>query len=436
MRKFLSTFIALSLVWSPLATHAQNATAAPASQGIRASEYRRAVGNVIYSLETLPEVLNELRRADVDGGRGITKTTGEALYTRLTTAMELIHIVAADRSMTEAQKDAVQLPLFTHMTQALYRVMRHHGNDVVQSGRTIDPLPGIDTSNVMNMLRSTPEVVFNRAGLMTKEFLLDAKSLGTFVRSGELKKSASADAALVERIRTQDARRVEIEKIVADLQKQNQPVPEAIQKEIVDLNAQKKADERFFKRVWQPLERVNRVQTGERVIEEFSRIASEHVPRMIEGSEAQRKYLKFFAERNIPKMITLRENRLSSQLSMKYFLMGITIASFITPDFIGMVEGRSDWSRPLTSVILMTTFGVLTAIKGATVGTKIVKELRELLSIMKGEAAYVRADATSSKVEALKRKLAELARPVVEATNAALAPVGLARGARCPGLFR
>lgn len=438
MRKFLSTVIALSLAWSPLAVNAQN-TGAAAPQGIRASEYTKAVGNVVYSLDTIPDVLNELRLADIDGGRGVTKTTSEAIYTRLTTALELIHIVAADPTMTEAQKDAVQKPLFSHIGQAMYRVLRQHGNDVVQSSRTIDPLPGIDSTNVMSMLKSAPGVLFNRVGLSMKEFLLDAKSLGTWVRSGDLTKTASADAVLVARIRAQDARRVEIEKIVGDLTKQNQPVPEAIKAEIVQLNAQKKADERFFKKIWKPLERVNRVQAGERTIAEFARIAGEHVPRMIAGSEAQHHYLTFFAEKNIPKMITLRENRLAAQFAMKYFLLGMTVASFITPDFIGMVEGRSDWSRPVTSVILMASFGILTSIKGATIGKKIVDELRELLSIMKGEASYVKADveanAKGGRVESLKRKLAELARPVVEATNAALAPLGLSRAGQCKRLF-
>ncbi|MES2963336.1 MAG: hypothetical protein V4760_05565 [Bdellovibrionota bacterium] len=435
MRKLLSSVLALSLAWAPLATHAQSTPGGSAATPIRASEYQKAVGNVVYSLDTLPEVINELRRVAVDGGRGITKTTSETIYVRLSTALELIHVVATDKSMTEPQRDAVQKPLFSAIGQAMYRVLRQHGNDVVQSTRNIDPLPGIDASNIGNLLKSTPGVVWNRAGLMMKEFLLDAKSLGSFVVSGDLKKNASADAQLVERIRVQDARRMEIRRIVEDHAKQKTAVPAEINAEIEKLNAQKTADERFFKRIWKPLERVNRVQTGERVIEEFGRIASEHVPQMEAGSMAQHHYMTFFAEKNIPKMITLRENRNGSQLAMKYFLLGMTVASFITPDFIGMVEGRSDWSRPVTSLILMGTFGVLTAIKGATIGTTIVKELQELLKIMSGEASYVKADRSGGRLASLKAKLARLSRPAVEATNAALAPVGLARGAKCPGLF-
>ncbi|MEK7358677.1 MAG: hypothetical protein AAB250_19690, partial [Bdellovibrionota bacterium] len=218
MKALYSVLIAFSIAFSPFAMHAQ--TPAQPQAGIRASEYNKAVGNVVYSLQTLPDVLNELRLADVAADRGVTKTTSETIYLRLSTALELIHVVASDRSMTQAQRDAVQQPLFVHIGQAMHTLLRQHQNDNVQRGRTVDPLPGLDRTSIVNMLKSTPGVLWNRVGLGFKEALMDAKSLVTVVRSGDLKTDAARDAALVARINASDARRTELEKIVADYNKE------------------------------------------------------------------------------------------------------------------------------------------------------------------------------------------------------------------------
>ena len=236
MKKFIHTLLALSIAFAPLTVHAGNGAPARESNEIRAADYKKAVGNVTYSLQTLPEIINDLRVADTTAGRGITKTSSQEIYTRLSAALELMHIVAADQKMTDAEKDNVQRDLFVNIGQAMYRMLRQHGSDYVNKGDNIDPIPEINwtgsslAAKVGNTLVSSPAVIWNRIGLITKEFLLDARSLGTFVRSGDFKKNVTPEQQ--EAIRRRDARRVELEEMVGDLKKAGKPEPDSMRAEM------------------------------------------------------------------------------------------------------------------------------------------------------------------------------------------------------------
>ncbi|MEK7356191.1 MAG: hypothetical protein AAB250_07055, partial [Bdellovibrionota bacterium] len=210
---------------------------------------------------------------------------------------------------------------------------------------------------------------------------------------------------------------------------------EKLTPEIEKVNAQFKADERLYKKVWKPLERVRRVQAGERVVHEFARLSEEYVPKMIGNGDAQQKYMSFWAEKSIERMQTLRENRVGAQLAMKYFVYGIAVASFITPDFVGMAEGYSEWSRPVTFLIEASVLLVLGKMKGMTAGTKIIRELGELQAMMRGWALYVKIDRETGLVAGLKRKLNDLSATAIRSTNLILAPTRFRVGAQCPGLF-
>lgn len=407
MKQFFTILLAAMIAYGPTVAYSAN------GDTLTASQVKIQAGGVTYSVQNVNAVLDDLKLVDMEAGRGITKTSAQSMFERLSAALELIHAVAADRSMSEDQKDAVQKELFVHIGSAMSRILRQHGNDAINTTKEIDLVRGF----------------LPKMQLIVKEFLLDAKSIGTFVRSGDLKKAAAQDAALAERLRHDDLRREQIEDQIDNLKRNNQSIPDSLAKEINDLNASKAQDARSYKLVWKPLERVRRVKLGEEVVDKFSEIASRYVPQMVQGSEAQGHYVKFWAEKRLPNWINLRKNRVTAQLSAKYALLGMTVASFLTPDFIGMVTGRAIWTRPVTSIILMTSFGILTFLKGQTVGKTIVKELLELGQIMIGQASYVSKENSAGnlaeRARDLLKRVEDLARNGVDSAQAA---VGRIRG--------
>ena len=162
-----------------------------------------------------------------------------------------------------------------------------------------------------------------------KEFFLDAKALGTWVRSNELKGKNGTDSALVERLRTDELRWKELVELQKDANQKNVQLDRSIIDEMVKLNAQRQQDEKLYKRVWKPFERIQRNELGKQVVSEFGVMAERFVSQLEQGSEARRKLMVFWAEKQFSKAITLRENRLTAQRTTMFAMYGMAVLAFI-----------------------------------------------------------------------------------------------------------
>ena len=141
-----------------------------------AAEFRTTVNNVVYSLDTMDDVLASLKIQDNAASGAISKDVSQELTVRVFKAIDLMMAITYDAELKQTEKVKYLDPLAAAIGQILFRLSRHHGQDKVSSEKTITDMESgkvFLVSTFMTILR---------------EFALDFKTVFYFLQDANGKR--------------------------------------------------------------------------------------------------------------------------------------------------------------------------------------------------------------------------------------------------------
>lgn len=310
-----------------------------------AKEFKRIVDGVVYSLDTLEDVVLDLTKMEDASRRAITDSITQKVLLRLSTAFDLLSAIMYDFSIPLDQKKAYVRELSSSLGAILFKVIRHQGVDPILN---IDPAKEAAIRNNPNM---SPQE--KRDAILALE---DEEFMKAFP-GGNMPVGRFALTTLKEAL-------YDVKSFFSVAKSQDN------------------------QKIWASWERIKREKLGRETLVTFEKFATETLAPLQEATKGSR---GFWDEEVISKMKLIRETRVNSQKAMVGSALALGAMMFVAPplDLMGVIDGRSANSLFASSLIYLSAWTTVGLLKAATVSSKIVKELGVIQQILRNPAETI-----------------------------------------------
>ncbi len=113
---------------------------------VSAADFKTVINNVVFSLETIEDVVKSLKVQNNAAGQAISKRVSAELLTRFYTAVDLYGAILVDDKMSQDQKEQALDPLGAALGELAFTVYMHPHEDPINTKKTIDEVVSAGTN--------------------------------------------------------------------------------------------------------------------------------------------------------------------------------------------------------------------------------------------------------------------------------------------------
>jgi hypothetical protein len=284
-------------------------------------DIERTVADTAHYVELVADAVRELDYADRLSGYAISRRVATQVRDRLTTAIELMATIIEDPNLTEDQKAEFTFDLASSIGEVVLTLVHTYGD------RTVPP--------------SGDYTALQRAASVLREIMVDLRNLGP---------RASAHYGRHDEW------------------------------------------ENWWQRIWSniseaPLgfrERVMRDREARAAFVKLEEFGREALPELGEDSPLRKAHRDYWTEKIVEKAVNIRSARFADKRWASYVYYGLAAYVLLAPpvDILGLIQGRSDNSLFMSSVMYTSFWIMIATSKIRSVADKTVQVAKNLAEVL------------------------------------------------------